>query len=168
MAAFTASRKSTLYVSDRARILSVMRSASSPFSPVVTCVTWSCLANSALYDAHASADFVTTAIPAPTAPVSRAVFDVSSSVRLPVTPSFEPNVSSTLPNSPNFPPPPFSSLVTSARSFLASFSRVFSWSRLAARLRPNSPFFSSSVMFLYITFALTKASDNSLILPRAV
>ena len=64
---------------------------------------------------------------------------------------------STLPNS----------LVTSAKSFLASLILTFSLSSDADRFLPNSLFFSASVMFLYITFRLTNASVSSLILPRA-
>ena len=167
LAASMACLKSTLYVSDKARMVSVILSDARPSSPVVTVVIWSCLASSLLYLAHASVALPMMAMPAPIPAYMSAVLLVSSSVALAVSPSLCPMVSITPPNSPNLPEPPESSLLMSAKSFFVSWMRVLSWSRELFKATPKSPFFSSSVSRLYCNDRSVNAFVSSLILPRA-
>ena len=100
---------------------------------------------------------------------SRTTASLALVIRLPPNTANAPSI--LLPIPLRNPPPaddfPFSSAVTSARSALAALMRVFRLSRLAARFLPKVLLRSSSVMFLYMTFRLTKASESSLIFPRA-
>ena len=134
LAALMTSRKSTPYVSAMARAASVIWFASPPVKPVVTVVILPCRDSSVLYFAQASDALPIMAVAAPMPAPMRAVFDVSISVRLPVTPIFCPIVSMIPPNCPNFPL--LISLWTPDSSVLASLMRCFSWSKLCDRALP--------------------------------
>ena len=89
----------------------------------------------------------------------RAVFDVSSLVRLAEIPILCPTSSMMLPNSPNFDP--FSSRLVSYNSLFASLMRPRSTSNCPAMERPTSLSFSSFVSMLYCPATALKAWVSS-------